>query len=98
MTGKVVIAKDWFKNSKKRSSQKQDRVVHKFEVDEVVRSEDLPEFLTVEDVAKILKAHPKTVRKWIEKRTLQSLKIRGRRRITPQQLAAFLEDEVRKNA
>lgn len=93
---KVVVAKDWWQKPTRKITQQAVRV-HGFQHTTVTRSEDLPQLLTVEEAAKLLRSHEKTVRKWIQTKDLQSLKIKGRRFVTPEQIGLFLDSQYRKN-
>ena len=52
---------------------------------------DLPRTYTVADVAEALHVHPQTVRALIRTGQLDSFKVGRYHRVTPEQLAAYLE-------
>ena len=64
---------------------------------EVIKSEDLPELMTLREAAEFYKCHPKTIQEWVSTKVHGSLKIRGRRFVTPQHIAYFLETQRKKN-
>jgi len=56
----------------------------------------LSEMLTVNDVARLLRVHPNSVRRWADRGLLNVCRfgIRGDRRFKPQDVAAFVESGV----
>lgn len=87
----VKIAKDWWKQDGTALNKK--RLLHRFEQMHVTRSEDLPQLMTIEEVAKFFTRHPQTVRRWIRECHLKTITIMGRHFITPEQLAEFIEKQ-----
>jgi len=90
---KVGVAKDWWRT--------EDVGADLFRASrskiEVIRSEDLPELITIREAAEFYKCHPKTVQKWIDQKLHGSLKIRGRRFVTPQHIHHFVDKQPKKN-
>jgi acetyl-CoA synthetase len=53
--------------------------------------ENMTEYLTVQEIAKMLKVHEQTVFRWIREGKLESVKIGSNLRITQEQLNKFIE-------
>jgi acetyl-CoA synthetase len=53
--------------------------------------ENMTEYLTVQEIAKMLKVHEQTVFRWIREGKLDSVKIGSNLRITQKQLDEFIE-------
>jgi excisionase family DNA binding protein len=52
--------------------------------------ENMTEYLTVQEIAKMLKVHEQTVFRWIREGKLESVKIGSNLRITREQLDEFI--------
>lgn len=89
---KISAAKDWWATD----TRPVDTMRTKQRV-EVIKSEDLPELMTIKEAAEFYKCHPKTVQEWISTKVHGSIKLRGRRFITPQHIAYFIESQRKKN-
>lgn len=90
---KVGIAKDWWRTDDSGA----DLIRSSRSKIEVIRSEDLPELMTVREAAEFYKCHPKTFQKWIDQKQHGSIKLRGRRFVTPQHISYFIESQRKKN-
>ena len=55
----------------------------------------MEELLTVAEVAKALKVHPKSVYRWIYEGRINSYKIGNRIRFTDEQIEAFVNEQRR---
>lgn len=98
MENKIIISKDWRQKAPKKTSRiSRARVSHQFQQVEVIRSEDLPELLTMDETAEFFKVERTTVERWIASGDLESFKIKGRRFVTPEQIGEFIDSEYRKN-
>ena len=90
--GAKKVNKDWWKSDSPEFS-----TMSRSSKIEVIKSEDLPELMTIKEVAEFFKCHPKTVSDWIARKQLASRKIMGRRFVTPQQISYFIETQQKKN-
>ena len=89
---KMTVSKDWWKSNESGA----DLMRTKSRV-EVIKSEDLPELMTIIEGAEFYKCHPKTLQEWISTKQHGSIKLRGRRFITPQHIHYFIETQRKKN-
>lgn len=92
---KAVVPKDWYHTGAKKRSRNQIQIV-RFDASQVLRSEDLPQLMAPEDVAAILKLEVRIVNELIKEGQIESIPVgrgkkRPRRRVTPEQLAHYLE-------
>lgn len=87
---KVQISKDWWKEKPQRTGST--RKISKFEKFEVVRSDDLPELLTMQRAAHILGVHYQTIRDYKDSGELKFVKKGGRWVTTPEWIADYLNN------
>lgn len=93
---KLAVAKDWY--LKPSNGARRTTSAYKIKSDlQVIKSEDLPEFLDVKDVAKHLNMSPRSVERYFMSGIIHTTKVRGRRLTTVEWLAEFLNNELRKN-
>lgn len=88
---KVQISKDWWK------AKSSDGALTKMDKVECIKSEDLPQLMTKEEVAELLRCSLKTVERLWQTKRLLSVKVGGRRFSTPSFVGMYLESEIRKN-
>lgn len=92
---KVLVPRDWYQTGKKKRSRNQIQIARVPDT-QILRSEDLPQLMDPEEVAKILKVDVKLVNELISRGEIESIPVglgkkRPRRRVTPEQLAHYLE-------
>lgn len=54
----------------------------------------MPELFTINEVARIFKCHPQTIRSYIKQGLLGALKLKGEYRITQEDIDAFLRRKI----
>lgn len=54
------------------------------------------QYLTPEEIAKVLRVHPKTVREWLREGTLKGLRLKGLWRIPKIEFERFIKESMEK--
>ena len=89
---KVKIDRDWFKASEKPEEK---RIEDLFEQATIVRTEDLPTWLSAEQAAPYLFVEPKTAWSLMKSQVVKSVKLRGKRVTTAEWIADFIKREMK---
>jgi len=62
------------------------------------KNEEIQELYTVEEVAKMFKVNPESVRRWVRKEKIKSIKLGGKFiRMTKDAIQDFLKESARNN-
>lgn len=62
------------------------------------KKEEIQELYTVEEVAKLFKVNPESVRRWVRKEKIKSIKLGGKFiRMTKDAIQDFLKESARNN-
>lgn len=89
------IPKDW-RTQKTENTRAGLKTTVKYQPPEVIKSEDLPELITIKEAAGLLRRHPKTIEEYKNDGSLKFMRLKGRYFTTPEWIAEFLEEESAK--
>ena len=90
----MKFERDWFN---KVSMGPKPRRKLEFEIADVTSLDQLPTFISAKQAGEKLNQSPKTIAHWMAIGLLKSIKIRGRRFTTPEFIADFLNEEIRRH-